>query len=369
MKPTTVPANSLLHYEYKAPAGLRARWQVGPQQIGRSDACPYCDMPMPSPTRDHVFPQFLGGQRWIQSCKQCNDQFGHGIEGPAANEIFTPNYVFLSALGLTHIREGATWKNAFVHEGVHYHLTAKGGAVHESLARPVITKDSEGRVTGGLFPNKKMAEPLVQHAIREGRTVQIVTNHDLPKNIPTLVCGLDFGPLILRPALKISLAAASLLEVPRVRLRDAREELRKDPRSPLPRCTVVAIDYADIRRFAKPLSHVVYVESTPERVYGIVQFFGVLQIWCGLSDVPAQGDRMAVCGTLDPITGKERFDFTTALDLPINFGEHIPREAYSIESLAQWIVSGLQEQALKRGGKDLGLRVHSVGLGSKTPRP
>jgi hypothetical protein len=316
-----------------------------------------------------VFPQFLGGKRWIQSCKPCNSQFGHGIEAAAEAEMFTPNYVFLSALGLKHIREGATWKNAFCREVTRYHLIAKDGAVHERMADPVITRDSAGRVTGGTFPDKKMADQFVQSALRKGHTVRTVMDQDFPKNIPTLVCGLDFGPLILRPALKFSLAAASLLGAQRDRLHDAREDLRGDPSSPLSRCGVVAIDYADIRDFAKPLSHVVYVESTPERVYSVVQFFGVIQIWCGLSDVPAQTKEMALCGTLDPITGKERLDFTTALGLPINFGEQIPREAYSIESLAQWIVSGLQEQALKRGGKDLGLRVHSVGMGSKEPGP
>ena len=46
-----------------------------------TDQCPYCDGPMPQPTRDHIVSKHLGGNRGplniIQVCRACNQAKGH----------------------------------------------------------------------------------------------------------------------------------------------------------------------------------------------------------------------------------------------------------------------------------------------------
>ncbi len=346
-----------MHYEYAVASGPLPRWPVPEENRGNGDWCPYCGRTDELVTRDHIFAELLGGSRWIKAGELCNKRFGHTIEASVNREIITPHYVLLSAFGLKHIREGATWKRAFTRDGRDYHLIGRSGTLQERLAKPIIIRNAEGDVVGGDFPDYRMGKPLIEHARESGRRVTVLPNTDFPKAIPSLVCSLNFGPVLLRPALKICMAAAALLGIEPARLRDAWADVHGDPASPIQRCAVVSIDYADIKNLGEPLSHVVYVERAPNRVYGVFQLFGVMQIYCLLSDVPGTGASVAVCGVLDPLTGKERFDFTVPLNLPINNDYRIPTEAFSDESLAQWIVSGLQEQALKRGGKDLHPRV------------
>lgn len=356
--PPSIPEGALLHYEYKAPNRLRAKWAVPKERTGNAEKCPYCSAPLNERSRDHVFPQFLGGRKWVWSCKPCNDVFGHSIEAAAERQVFTPTYVFLSALGLKHIREGAIWQHAFERDGAAYHLIAHGGTVRERLSRPIIDRDEMGRVVGGTFPDEAAAKAFLKHVEGQGGKVVMERDNEYPKAIPSLFGVIDFGPLVLRPALKMAIAGASLLGISPDLLRDAASDARAPTdEGVLRRCTVVRIDYADIKEYGKPLSHVVYVERSPTRVYAVVQFFGVLQVWCGLSPKPAGTEHAALVGVLDPITGKERFDYTSPLDLPINFDDRIPKAAYSMESLGQWIVNGLQQQSLKRGGKDLKLRL------------
>ena len=74
-----------------------------------SSPCPYC-LVHPQDSDDHVFPDFLGGTRKVQSCTKCNNDFGGRFEGPVSQDL-APVIVFRSFSGYEH-------KRLVVHNGL-----------------------------------------------------------------------------------------------------------------------------------------------------------------------------------------------------------------------------------------------------------
>jgi hypothetical protein len=73
--------------------------------------CPYC-LSRVAVTREHIFPQFLGGAKTITACAECNnDLFGLRTEGVIAKQL-APLIVHLSQCGLKPQKNQA-WKRAF----------------------------------------------------------------------------------------------------------------------------------------------------------------------------------------------------------------------------------------------------------------
>jgi hypothetical protein len=73
-------------------------------------------------------------------------------------------------------------------------------------------------------------------------------------------------------------------------------------------------DYAVLDEHRPELAHTIYIERGEKAVYGVVQFFGSLQFYCRLGD-PMRQSRAAFLGTLDPLTGEERFAEVEPLNL------------------------------------------------------
>jgi hypothetical protein len=96
---------------------------------------------------------------------------------------------------------------------------------------------------------------------------------------------------------------------------------------------------------------VIFVERQPDRIYGIVQFFGVIQFICNLAKTPsAVAEPAAILGTLDPVAGLETFTDLGPLSLPeppfwIALAE-LP------DLLAGWMRK-LRDQATQRGATHL----------------
>ena len=106
----------------------------------------------------------------------------------------------------------------------------------------------------------------------------------------------------------------------------ARSILQADPRF-LPVNVVSAFEtYALLDDLRLPLSHVIYVERNGTRVSGVVQFYGVIQLFCGLGTSVSE-NTSAGLGVLDPLTGTERFSQLKSLAL--NFPAPITEEDLS----------------------------------------
>lgn len=59
------------------------------------------------------------------------------------------------------------------------------------------------------------------------------------------------------------------------------------------------------------------MERDETRFYGVVQFFGVLQLYCGLGQPNGSAPAVARAGVLDPITGAESFSDPESLRLKL----------------------------------------------------
>src|SRR5689334_11984669 len=92
--------------------------------------CPYCTKNIEAISKDHVFPQFLGGTRKVNCCKGCNNSFGHTFEGKAA-KILQSLHVFISTWGLPLKSASPIWKNAYTRDGKTYNFTVgETGVIH-----------------------------------------------------------------------------------------------------------------------------------------------------------------------------------------------------------------------------------------------
>lgn len=115
----------------------------------------------------------------------------------------------------------------------------------------------------------------------------------------------------------------------------------------------------------EPLSHVIYVERDETRIYGVVQFFGVLQLYCGLGRPNGAAPCAARVGVLDPLTGIEEISDVEPLRLPMP-------TVIGDEELSQaanaWL-KRFQEGAVRRGAtKPVNLEgTLSYKLNPKTP--
>lgn len=108
--------------------------------------CPYCGTRDPE-SRDHVFPEFLGGTATIGACAVCNNSFGHSFEGRISHQL-APTMLMLSANGVS-LPRGVVWKKALWSEKdqCHYDLHPDN-AFRPSKVKVEQFPDGRVRVTG-----------------------------------------------------------------------------------------------------------------------------------------------------------------------------------------------------------------------------
>ncbi len=311
--------------------------------------CPYCLAPIRIQSRDHIFPQFLGGKRKVDCCKNCDSVFGHTFEAEAA-KILQAEHVFISSWGIPLRSADPTWKTAHVQDGKSYNLSVGQTGVKPELAKPVIKLDDEGRVEFGEFVDKKQADKFARSLIEKGKAKEVKLEVVPPPKIDLtgLSHTLVLGPDIRRAALKMCLALSTLLpDFKMEEIAEARLFLRGDRRLVPVNNTLAAYNiYEAIDSRRKALSHVIYVERSQSRVYGLVQFFGVTQLFCRLG-MPKNGSgSAAIFASLDPVTGREEFSDISPLDLTeppylLSREEH-PR-------LMEGWLKKYRDEAIKRG--------------------
>jgi hypothetical protein len=106
--------------------------------------------------------------------------------------------------------------------------------------------------------------------------------------------------------------------------------------------------YESLDAVREPLSHVIYVERDETRFYSVVQFFGVLQLYCGLGQPDGSAPAVARAGILDPITGNESFSDLESprLKLPSIIGED------DLSGVAGAWLKRFQDGAVSRGATE-----------------
>lgn len=272
--------------------------------------CPYCLQPIAVLSREHIFPRFLGGRRCIEVCKECNETLGHTIEGAASKQL-DRLHLSIASWGVSLVNRAPVWRAAYTAEGKTYDLTVGERGVQPRLSKPVVKHDLEGEIETAEFATRAEAEHAAQRLVDRGKAKAVEVREAPPPRITLEGLGntLILDPQMRRVALKMCIALATVLPgSDPSHVEAAQRILRSDPAS-VPQIVLAAYsEYRELERHRPALSHVVFVERGRDRIYGIVQFFGVIQLFCNLMKGPSiVGEPAAVIGTLDPVVGSEAF--------------------------------------------------------------
>jgi hypothetical protein len=171
----------------------------------------------------------------------------------------------------------------------------------------------------GLFPTKKQAQEAVESLLKKEKAQKVIIEENPPKltDFPGLEHVLVLGPDLKRTALKMCMALSTMLPGFEINgISDARFYLRSDD-------SQVSLDnilpaygiYNQIDSRRPALSHVIYVERGTDYLSGVVQFFGVIQMYCHLGSSNESLEKSALLAWLDPVTGEETFSGTDILNL------------------------------------------------------
>jgi hypothetical protein len=274
-------------------------------------------------------------------------------------------HVLISGWGLSLRSAGPVWKKGHAEGKEVYDLTAGERGTVLELNSPVVERREDGTLESGLYRSREEAERAVRDLKRKGKAGANIRIEEVPSrrvDIPNLGLALRVGPELRRLALKMSMAAITLLpgfDVDEVE--EGRLYLLADPRR-VPANNVFATfqTYEEIDSRRPPLAHVIYVERGATKVYGLVQFFGVFQLYCRLSISESTSKPAALFCALDPVTGDEAYTETEPLDL-----RH-PNVFYDVEEFKKGS-AGLCEQlgrdAVRRGANPSNIKMVSVDFG------
>jgi HNH endonuclease len=311
-----------------------------------SAICPYCDKPIVEHSEDHVFSVFLGGRRTISCCKPCNDRFGFSFEA-SVSEMVKAMRVSMRTWGLQLAGSGETWKSAHEHEGLKFDLSSDGIRTGLRLSTPIPERAADGTTSAVWFGTLAEAERALRNTRRKGRSGSIEKT-STEVGFSGAHFNFQVDRALYRTALKMC-TAISVLD-PRFSSLDtgyARLVLQGDAQSdPVPNVRIAFDNYGSLDSLRPPLSHVIYVERRSGRTCGVVQFFGVIQLFVDMGIAPRLAADAAILGVLDPLSGVERFDATIeSLNLP----DPRPLEEKDItESNGMWLRK-FEESAIARG--------------------
>ena len=264
--------------------------------------CPYCNTPNPELTDDHIFPQFLGGRRIVKICRECNSRFGQTFEASTSRQLKCLQ-VFISHFGLDMTRNSATWPSALVIDNITYDLTSGPDGAQYVLSKPVVNRDSMGKITGGKARSISEAQTIAKGLIKSGhaKEVEITQDAGAPFQDMILTASFSFNPNLYRFATK--LVAAVLIRFGKARLVSNSQIPAYLHGKDVHLATLAYCDIGPIIKLRPPLAHTIYVELG-DVSYGVVLLFGFQKLFVPLPFAPKNE---AFLATLDPMTGDENF--------------------------------------------------------------
>lgn len=327
--------------------------------------CPYCTksyaVDSEDHSDDHIFSNFLGGKRKIPACRDCNSYFGGDFEGRTSHNIATW-YTIMNGWGINFNTKIPDWKGAKTDKGdLNLQVTEFG--IKATLARPIIEKNEDGSYKTFTYGVKKEAEKNLKNLIAKGlveKSAEVVATHGIPEEA-TVNFSFDFSNDLYRLVLKMCSSVATLLpdfnlhelDISRQFLIGAHKE------GPVSHFRYSFETFDEFNEISPPMAHSIYVERNEAGTFGLVQFFGIFQFVCKLGASEVNNHNTAIFAFLDPITGKEDFQFIK----PINLNK-VP-SALSVDerikNVNNWI-SSLHAEAEKRGASKAETKVYKVNI-------
>lgn len=277
--------------------------------------CPYC-LVSPRDSDDHVFSDFLGGTRTVQSCTKCNNSFGYRFEGPVSKDLASV-VVFLSFSGYKHGRL-VVHERAWIDEatGIEYdldserrsypnkpHLIKKDGTLKHIVAR----SPREGRKIAASLMEKGHLKGFVEKFEIKDRQIPPLRNVQI-----------SVGGEMRQLAVKMCTAVGQLVVPDLVLLDELCRQFLLDESPASSPVQQSYVRYPQLDALRPPLAHAVYIEgdSRLAKCFGIVQLFGgAFQFYVPLSS-SYTGRDFAALGVLDVTTFQEQFQEIERLQLP-----------------------------------------------------
>jgi hypothetical protein len=317
-----------------------------------SEVCPYCNNPILEFSDEHIFPEFIGGRKTIDSCAACdsNNIFGHTFEG-RVSPMLHALHISISTWGLALKRTVPAWRSGHEYEGLRFDLSIeKTNKMQFRLSKPIVEKNDQGKTTSITHATEKEARRAAESAIKKGKAQKVVIERiaiELP--FTGAAFNFEFSPDFLRLALKLCFTLSTLLpEILVEELAYSQAILRGD-QGYLPRNVIPAFDdYTALNSKREALCHVIYVERNKSRIYGVVQFYGVIQVYCDLGKPTFATGDAAMLAVLDPITGREEFTEVIPLNLPQP--EQLP-DTELPEAVGSWLTK-FRQGAIDRGASN-----------------
>ncbi len=279
--------------------------------------CPYC-IERPATTGDHVFPQFLGGRKEIDACKECNDTFGYTFEAEIANQL-APLQLLLRTCGLP-LPRAAVWKRFLKDEttGIEWDLYSD---LSVRPSTPKIERDTEGKIRAAILRDGKEAERFAKSMKRKNSRERFrtkATTEQKPLHvIPPRTVYLQIGAELRRLAVKMSVALGTHQNPQEPILNDVTRAYLLGKDVAVVPVRTAYLTYNALENLRPPLAHLVFVEADREAqlCYSVIQLFGTIQLYTLLNG-QYTGRSFASVAILDNVTGRESFDHSVALNLP-----------------------------------------------------
>jgi hypothetical protein len=276
--------------------------------------CPYC-VDQPADTKDHIFPQFLGGKATILACKTCNNTFGHSFEAAAFTD-FRGLMLIFRRCGMQPPKPMVWRKVALDHDGREYDVDQDLNAV---LSDPAITRDQSGKIVG-VEGDPRKVERIATSLEKKGKRVATASS-ELKIDLRRLRIRYPLDDNLRRFSVKMTLAVARRLGQNPAVYAECRRFLLSGEYSGSTASSPVRIALADspsLKALRPALGHLVYVchDEADGCCYSILQFFGAIQMYCELgSDIDAPG--FSIVATHDPVSHREEFHTAGQIDFAL----------------------------------------------------
>lgn len=318
--------------------------------------CLYCQKNI-ADTREHIFPSFLGGSMTIKACRKCNNSFGTQFESKAANNYFSQIHILIVDMGIKLKNITALWKNACTNnDGLRFSIKSNGKKNETYL--PSRRKLQDGCF---VYPNRGDFDKMNSSLSNEKKLSELNLKQEQFKRLRTRYT-LVMNDYVKRTALKMCLAyAATLPNLQLSEIRDACDDLCDVSNKFLHRVKVPYFKYTSLESWKtrgktslspesiQVLNHIIYVERNQSKICGIVQFFGIFQVYCNLGKNISKAEEAAILGELDPVTGKERFRNVMVQCFPEPTNEDQITTSCKIQ-YANECSQQLYDDIIKRGG-------------------
>ena len=315
------------------------------KNINSSKQCPYCADFYATLTGEHIFPDFLGGKGKILACKGCNSTFGHSFEAKASRSL-QGLHVSIASWGLPMKGPTNVWPDSHSFLGKPLDLIADGESINFALAKTVPQKNANGQLVSIYHPTLDAAKKAVQQLKKKGKQATVeIEKFEFDFSGARFIIAL--GSNEYRTATKMCVALAT-------RMRDyslsdtniARASLQSN--SSRFHCQPDFNRHYALEIMRPNLAHTIYVERKAMGVFGIVQFFGIIQLGVLLGENDQLASDAAICGYLDPLEGSEVIvDVEPKLNLDF---AHTVEESAIQPGVQKWLAM-FREAAIQRGAK------------------